>query len=111
MQNTPLFKPTKDGQAYDIAPAGVLLVLADTVYGDGRQGSTPAGIARADRMINAMLSAARAGGFTQCDILHTLIVRGERSERVEDMARAACTAAGNDRIGAIFAAIRNGGAS
>jgi hypothetical protein len=32
-------------------------------------------------MIQAMLAAARAGGYAQTDILHTLLVRGERSKR------------------------------
>ena len=30
---TLLFHPSADGQAYDIVPAGVLLILADMVYG------------------------------------------------------------------------------
>jgi hypothetical protein len=55
-----------------------------------------------------MLAAARAGGYTQTDILHTLLVRGERSKRLELMARAACAAAGHDRMGVIFDNMRKG---
>ena len=98
------FTPNSDG--YDIQPAGVLLLLADTIYGDGRNDSTPTGQARADKMIDAMLSAARAGGYKQTDILQTLLVRGERSKRIQDMARAACDAAGNDRLKVIFDSMR-----
>ncbi len=38
----------------------------------------------------------------------TLLVRGERSKRVMDTARAACAAAGNDRMGVIFDDMRKG---
>ena len=102
----PLFTPTADRQAYDIQPAGVLLILADTVYGDGQHDSTHAGRSRAENMLFALLVAARAGGYTQTDILHTLLVRGECSMRIQDMARAACDAAGTERIKAIFDDIR-----
>jgi len=103
---TPLFTPNGDG--YDIQPAGVLLILADTVYSEDCNDSTPAGQGRAARMIDSILAAARAGGYTQTDILHTLLVRGERSKRIQDMARAACAAAGNDRMKVIFDAMRKG---
>jgi hypothetical protein len=85
----PLFTPTADGQAYDIAPAGVLLILADMVYGPQDDPEWTGG-PKTEAMIHAMLAAARAGGYTQTDILHTLLVRGERSKRLEQMARAAC---------------------
>jgi hypothetical protein len=103
----PLFTPTADGQAYDIAPAGVLLILADMVYGPQDDPQWTGG-PKTEAMIGAMLAAARAGGYTQTDILHTLLVRGERSKRLELMARAACAAAGNDRIAALFASMREG---
>lgn len=101
-----LFTPTADRTAYDIQPAGVLLLLADTVYGQDRNDATPTGQARAENMMLAMLEAARAGGYTQTDILQTILVRGERSKRIQDMARAACTAAGNERLSAIFDSMR-----
>jgi hypothetical protein len=77
---TPLFTPTADGQAYDIAPAGVLLILADMVYGPQDDPDWTGG-PKTEAMIQAMLAAARAGGYAQTDILHTLLVRGERSKR------------------------------
>jgi hypothetical protein len=103
----PLFTPTPDGAAYDIQPAGVLLILADTVYGDQGE-STPAGRARGMAMIDAILTAARADGFAQCDILATLLSKNEVSHRVKAMAVQACAAAGNEAIGRIFDAVRRG---
>jgi len=103
----PLFTPTADGQAYDIQPAGVLLILADMVYGPQDDPEWTGG-PKTEAMIHAMLAAARAGGYAQTDILHTLLVRGERSKRLELMARAACEAAGNERIAALFSSMRKG---
>lgn len=97
----PLFTPTADDQAYDIQPAGVLLILADMVYGPQDDPEWTGG-PKTEAMIDAMLAAARAGGYAQTDILHTLLVRGERSKRIELMARAACAAAGNQRLKMLF---------
>lgn len=59
--------------------------------------------------VDAMLRAARAGGFTQSDILATLLARGEVSHRVNAMAVLACAAAGNEALGKLFDAMRAGG--
>ena len=56
--------------------------------------------------IDAMLTAARAGGFTQGNILATLLARNEVSHRVKAMAVQACAAAGNEALGRIFEAMR-----
>ena len=106
MTTQPLFKPTPDGTAYDIQPAGVLILLASYVY-DHESDLSHDGRKRLKGHIDALMTAARAGGFTQCDILATLLSRNEVSHRVKAMAVQACEAAGNDRIGAIFAAMRN----
>lgn len=103
----PLFTPTADGQAYDIQPAGVLLLLAEMVYCSQDDPALKGG-QKVEAMIQAFLTAACAGGYTQIDILHTLLVRGERSERLQQMARAACAAAGNDRIAVLFENMRRG---
>ncbi|MBV5331453.1 hypothetical protein JZU69_03465 [bacterium] len=95
----PLFVPTAD--VYDIQPAGVLLLRANIVYGDPSE-TPPAGCARAKTFVDAMLTAAHVGGYKQCDILHTLLVRNESSARIQLMARDACSAAGNAAIGKIF---------
>ncbi len=104
----PLFTPSSDGTSYDIQPAGVLLILADMVYGPQDDPQWTGG-PKTEAMIRAMLAAASAGGYTQTDILHTLLVCGERSKRLELMARAACAAAGNDRLKVVFDSMRAGG--
>ena len=103
----PLFTPKADEQAYDIQPAGVLLILADMVYGPQDDPAWTGG-PKTEAMIQAILAAARAGCYTQTDILHTLLVRGERSQSLELMAHAACAAAGNDRLAALFESMRKG---
>ena len=104
MTTQPLFTPTADGTAYNIQPAGVLL-LANVVYGDPVD-TPPAGRARAKAVVDAILAAAQVGGYKQCDILHTLLARDESSARIQLMARDACSAAGDLAIGQIFNAMR-----
>ena len=101
MTTNPLFTPIPDGSGYNIRPAGVLLLSADTVYGEPTE-STPEGRARAQALIDAMLAAARAGGYAQCDILHTLLARNKLSARVQKMAVKACNAAGDTALRKIF---------
>ena len=105
MTTQPLFKPTPDGTAYDIQPAGVLILLASYVY-DHESDLSHDGRERLKGHIDALMKAARAGGFTQCDILATLLSRNEVSHRVKAMAVQACEAAGNEAIGRIFDAMR-----
>ena len=101
----PLFTPTADGSAYDIQPAGVLLLLASMVYGPQDDPEWTGG-PKTEAMIQAVLAGAREGGYTQVDVLHTLLVRGESSQRIQEMARNACAAAGSERICKIFEAMR-----
>ena len=105
-QRPPMFTPTPDADAYDITAPGVMLLLADTAHGSGRANTSPSGRANAKDGYEALLDATRAGGYTQTDILHTLLVKAEVSHRVKEMAHAACDAAGSDRIDAVFAAMR-----
>ena len=98
MTTNSLFTPITDGSGYNIRPAGVLLLSADTVYGDPTE-STPEGRARAQALIDARLTA---GGYAQCDILHTLLARNKLSARVQKMAVKACNAAGDLALGKIF---------
>ncbi len=60
--NTPLFTPNGDG--YDIQPAGVLLLMADQLYGADREHLSEAGFIRISDTIAALMAAASAGGFT-----------------------------------------------
>lgn len=101
MSKQPLFKPNDDG-GYDISPAGVLLILTDTANGDPSEVS-PIGMTRCLALIDAILTAAHAGGYKQCDILKTLLARNQPSRRITDMAQAACTAAGDAAMRDIFA--------
>ena len=49
-----------------------------------------------------MLSAARAGGYPQGDILRTLLARNQPTRRVMVMAQAACDAAGDGALRDVF---------
>ena len=104
MTDKPLFSPTADGTAYDIQPAGVLILLAsESLENPGLHKN-----GRLQGHIDAMLAAARAGGFTQGDILATLLARNEVSHRVKAMAVQACAAAGHEALGRIFDSMRGG---
>ena len=99
MSTQPMFRPNGDG--YDVSPAGVLLLAAGTIYGDPSE-TTPKGISNARTLMDGILTAARAGGFTQGDILRTLLARNETTHRLAAMARAACAAAGAVAIGEVL---------
>jgi hypothetical protein len=91
MSGQAIFKP--NGKGFDIAPAGVLLLAAEAVYG-GPSESTLEGQHRAQGLLDEMMAAARAGGYAQCDILLTLLASHKLSRRVMVMAQEACAAAG-----------------
>lgn len=102
----PTFTPTADGDAFDLNATAVMLVLADSAFGSDRRNSTKAGQARAAKGLADLMAAARAGGYTQADILETLLRKGDTSQRVATMCSEAMTAAGNERIGTVFEAMR-----
>ena len=108
MSNTRLFEPTADGTALDIQPAGVLIMLASYVY-DLESDISDNGKAGLKHHIDSMLAAARAGGFTQSDILATLLSKNEVSHRVKVMTVQACEAAGSEAIKRIFKSMRDTG--
>ncbi|TCG03510.1 hypothetical protein BZM27_47970 [Paraburkholderia steynii] len=72
-----------DGEPY-INGAGILLLSADALHGnvpvkpDARQ--------RAQSTIDALLAAARTGGFTQSEVLETLLSKDREAERTVDLA-------------------------
>ena len=79
--------------------------------GEGRgdpDDSTSAGRARARAVLDAMLAAARAGGFGKTDILETLLARNVATKRVGEMAAEACAAAGHAAVREIFDSLRKG---
>ena len=56
----PLFTLTAEGNTYEVQPAGVLLILADMVYGP-QDDPAWTGRVKTEAMVQAMLAAARAG--------------------------------------------------
>ncbi|MCC8396318.1 hypothetical protein LJ656_27385 [Paraburkholderia sp. MMS20-SJTR3] len=72
-----------DGEPH-INTAGILLLSAEAVHGP----TPPAAdaIVRAQRTIDELLAAARAGGFAKAGILETMIAKERHSDRVVDMA-------------------------
>jgi hypothetical protein len=67
-----------------ISSAGILLLCAEALYGNG---SVPADAReRARRTVDELLSAAVVGGFAKGDILETLMSKDRHSDRVVDMA-------------------------
>ncbi len=100
----PTFTPTPDG--YDLNATATLLVSADSAYGDGRHDTPPTGQANAAQIVRDLLAAAVAGGYTQADILESLLARGEVSTRVTAMCADAMAAAGGERIGHVMTTLR-----
>lgn len=105
MTHDQAFIPRADG-SYDIRPEGVLLLL-------GREISTtpPTALrAKLEGHVQALLQAARAGGYKQTGVLETLLARGDTSKRVLTMCHEACAAAGFDRIKEVMEAMTPDGA-
>ena len=103
----PLFTPNPDcpDDGYLLSPAGVLLMVGSYAH-EGDDEISPSGRARALDALRRILSAARAGGFTQGQILETMMARGEVSARVKELAHAAIDAAGADAVVAIMQSLK-----
>ncbi|MBX9936485.1 MAG: hypothetical protein K2Y10_07810 [Burkholderiaceae bacterium] len=86
---------------YQITPAGVLIMLAYYAY--DKTGECPPEVRdRNLEKVNAVLSAARIGGFMQADVLETILSQREISARTGALAVAACNAAGQEALVKIF---------
>ena len=109
MTRQPLFTPNPDctDGGYLLSPAAVLLMMGSYAY-ESDDEIAPAGRARAQAALSAILSAARAGGFAQGDVLETMMARGEVSARVKELAHAAIDAAGADAVIAIVQSLKKG---
>jgi hypothetical protein len=103
MKTNEIFTPNGDG--YDIAPAGVLLLLAGELYG-GTGSQSAKGKNKLQLIVNDFIKAATDGGYRQTDILLTLLVRNEQSQRVTQMALDACSAAGDEALAEIIDKLR-----
>ena len=90
---------------YLLSPAGVLLMVGSYAH-EGDDEISPSGRARAQDALRRILSAARAGGFAQGDVLETMMARGEVSARVKELAHAAIDAAGADAVVAIMQSLK-----
>ena len=107
MTRQPLFTQNPDDRegGYLLSPAGVLLMVGTYAH-EGDDEISPSGRARAQDALRRILSAARAGGFTQGQILETMMARGEVSARVKELAHAAIDAAGADAVVAIMQTLK-----
>ncbi|MDD5480584.1 MAG: hypothetical protein PHT20_12935 [Rhodoferax sp.] len=85
----------------------MLLILADHLYGEDNDHISQAGFNLISEALAKLFKAASAGGFVQGDILMTLLVRGEVSQRVKTMAVQACAAAGDKAITELFTTLRS----
>ena len=103
----PLFTPNPDctDGGYLLSPAAVLLMMGSYAH-EGDDEISPSGRARAQDALRRILSAARAGGFAQGDVLETMMARGEVSARVKALAHAAIDAAGADAVVAIMQSLK-----
>jgi len=107
MTKQPMFKqdPNDRDGGYLLSMAGVLALMGATAY-EADDAVTPKGRANAKYGLARILSAARAGGFTQGDLLDTLFSNGEVSERLRDMVHAAVDAAGNQAMLEVVASLQ-----
>lgn len=103
----PLFTPNPDctDGGYLLSPAAVLMMVGSYAH-EGDDEISPSGRARAQDALRRILSAARAGGFTQGDVLETMLARGKASVRVKELAHAAIDAAGADAVVAIMQSLK-----
>ena len=100
MTNAPMFRqdPNDSEGGYLVSLPGALLMIGSGAYEPNDNEITPAGRAKSKDALARILSAARAGGFTQGDLFDTLLSKGEVSVRVRDLAIAAVAAAGNEAL-------------
>ena len=100
MTTPPMFRqdPNDRDGGYLLSPAGALLMIGNAAHETDDNEITPAGRAKAQRTLARILSAARAGGFTQGDLLDTLLAKREVSVRVHELAHAAVDAAGKEAM-------------
>jgi hypothetical protein len=96
-----LVPPADPQEIIAAPPAAVLVFAADIAFGDPSE-STPEGQRNARTFVDAVLSAAFAGGYTQGDVLRTLLARSRRTGRMLGMAQAACDAAGDAALRDVF---------
>jgi hypothetical protein len=75
--------------------------MAALIYADSNE-MTNEGIRKAKNVIDEILAAAQLGGYRQCDMLRALLARNKPTQRMAEMAQAACDAAGDVAMDAVF---------
>jgi hypothetical protein len=98
----PLFEIKDDSVV--IRPIGALILAAVSAYGDPSE-TKPEGRRYALELIDDILAAAFAGGFTQGDILRALLTRNP-GRRLFAMIQAACDTAGDAAIHNVFTKVQ-----
>ena len=94
LKEQPLFIPNPDSPGkYLLSPVGVLLVAAESAY-SGDAETALQDRAFAQRVVQEVLSAARAAGFTQGQVLETLLANLSTSGRVKELAAEAIESIG-----------------
>ena len=88
MAKLPMFRqdPNDSEGGYLLSMPGLLALVGATAY-EADDAVTTQGRANAKYALARILSAARAGGFTQGDLLDTLFSNGEVSQRLHDRGR------------------------
>ncbi|MDM5178486.1 hypothetical protein PO883_14910 [Massilia sp. DJPM01] len=92
----------KHGDEYLLSPAATLMMVADAIHCPD---AATQGKARARRVLNATMAAARAAKFEQADILETMLLSGANAARVLPVCDALVTRLGAQ---AVIDIIRNG---
>lgn len=95
------FQHGDDEQPIPLTPPDVLLLAADTVYGDPRE-TTQDGQRKAQFVIDSILSAAIAGGFKYEQTLRALMKLNRPTQLMLELARSACKAAGDPALRKVF---------
>lgn len=93
---------------YLLSPAAAVLMLGRYAYesDDEAAPAAPAARVRTLDALRRILSAARAGGFTQGDVLETMLARGKVTVKAKELAHAAIDAAGADAVVAIMQSLK-----
>ena len=100
--NTTIYR---NGEPANLGGPEILVICGDILRCDGQMGDEqvpPEGMQFARDAMAGILAAAHAGGYKQCDILETLLLRGDTTPRIGAMAREACDAAGLPALRQLF---------
>lgn len=96
----------RNGEPANLGGPEILVICGDILRCNGDVGDDepvpPEGMQFARDAVAGILAAARAGGYTQCGILETLLLKGDMTPRIGMMAKDACAAAGMPALRQLF---------